>query len=251
MLPNKKRRVDVTERDIEILISLFKNKVLNLKQIQDSFFSGADKSTVCKRIRKLVHIGLVNTKFYQQNSRSKAAYGISNKGVEFLKHDLPYEVTSRYYVSDSILHDLTLFDVANVFSGFSQVSKVYTESELSSMAEFASRQSFRSFIEMRSDRMLVIGEGARSSYVALEYERSRKSNDRVAKKFGEYYRHHSIEAVLYVCETASMAKFLMKKDSEIEPKTKSKIYFCSLDEVLSGSTSVIFRNHEGSTLKFT
>ena len=238
-----KPRVVVVDRDRQILIALFKNKALSLEQIHNRFFNGRSRTVVCTRLSKLFHLGLLEKKPFYDQKRIRIAYGLSKKGLEEIKSELPYEVNHRYYVSDSLQHDIILADVSEIFKKFKITKEVITESELQSVSEFLDRHRHRAFVGARSDRMILMEKRSRI-YVALEYERVLKSSQRIKNKYDYYYRSRTIDVVLYVCEDPSLMKSMMKINEEKCKNSKSKIFFCTREHLESFETEAHFVCHE-------
>ena len=241
-------RFVTTNRDKKILISIFKSKIVSLKQVRKYFFDGG-KYNSSKRMSKLSQLGLIEKVSFSKDNRICRAYKITPKGVKFISPYLNYEINHKFYTSDSIEHDLALFDITKVFSNFKMISKIYTESELLSCSEFFKMDNLRPFVDLRSDRVFILGSKESEFFISVEFERVLKSKERYVEKFEDYYKSSSVDAVFYICEDQSMLKSLMSIDKIICKEQESKLYFCTLEDVFKSLGSVNFTKHNDAFIK--
>jgi len=246
-----KPNIILTKRDQTVLISLFKSKVISLNQIHQNFYQGTKRCSPSRRMQKLFLNGLVTKKVLLLNDLRQNVYGISKNGVEIVQEHLEGDVTSRNYKSDSIEHDLKLFEITKRIKEFKAIKNVITESELQSCSDFIRDDDLRSFVQLRSDRVLEIVGKNKTSFAALEYERSLKRKSQNLKKLQDYYIHKRVPVVFYICKNTMIMNSLMESDKEASQNSKSKMYFITLEEFSSGSDEINFKRFDGTSLKFT
>ena len=246
----KNRKFFVTERDAEVLLAIFKSKILTLEMIYKFFFSGSTKSNTCRRLQQLIQHGYLLPKPVCIDRRRLSAFSLTPLGVKEIDRLLDYEVTHRYYISDSVDHDLDLVEIDDVVKRFNAVQKVLSESELQSCTNYTKIRDLVPFVKLRSDRVLSVESDNGLEYVALEYERSVKSQKRNIGKLQDYYSKARIPAVFYVCKDHSVARALSKVDAEITKDRKSKVYFSTLSELQEATAKVTFQRHDGYTIDF-
>ena len=232
-----------TKRDQSILISLFKNKVLSRKQIHQFFFNDSKLPVVSRRLSKLQKEGYISKKGVILENKNQSYFFIRKEGLGLILEDLLGEVDHVGYKSDSIVHDLNLADITNVFEKLENVNEVYSESELLSVKNSHLEDCLLPFKTLRSDRIVKISVGDEEVLAALEYERTLKSTKRIKAKFRDYYLHESITDVLYVCESKAMLEVMMKIDKDVCEDQVSKIFFTLRKDVFFDSKQLTFKNH--------
>ncbi|MCJ8276356.1 MAG: hypothetical protein HRT44_07855, partial [Bdellovibrionales bacterium] len=188
--------------------------------------------------------------YFEKNSNPHRAYVISKKGLDFIAKHLPCDIQENRYVSDSIEHDLVLSEINFTIEKLSMIHEIWTEAELQSYGEAFKNVSLLPFVELRSDRACLVEGKKGKRYLALEYERSLKSYSRNKRKLESYYLQSGIPAVLYVCETDSILKSLMRIDESLCKERPSKMYFCLLENVRKSPEKILFQRFDGRKLIF-
>lgn len=200
---------------------------------------------------KLCRSGFIEKKSIFLNNSNQTYFEISPKGIDFIKHQLGGDVAFKNYKSDSLIHDLHLVDISNVFQSFSCVSNVFYESEIRSYSHESLDDELSSFLALRSDRVLELKvTGSEGVLVALEYERTLKRFHRLVQKLKDYYLHEDIPAVFYICENKKNIKELIKADEKACDGERSKVYFCELEDVKRSHERVAFINKENKKMVF-
>ena len=240
----------LTENDFKVLISLFKNKVANLVQIQRVFFPNTNIKNVARFMRRLKGSDYVHVEQYIVDKKKQNIYSITPKGLELISNILESKVDSNNYKSQAILHDLKIFDITECFEKFEQVKKIYYESELQSSFNYLDNENLSPLVDLRSDLVLKVKAASGDIFLPLEYERMLKEYSRNVKKFEEYYNTDAVVGVLYLCENDSMIQALMKVDEYVCPSEESKMYFCNINQVKNQSDQITFKRVDGYTLVF-
>lgn len=243
-------RLMITDRDKAILLYLFRNKIVSRGQMHKFFFFNSSLKAVTQRLSKLSRYGLVKSIYIEKNRSSNRAYVIGKKGLDFISTYLPCEIHEQRYKSDSLEHDLNLSEINFTFEKLSMVHEVWTEAELQSYGVAFKNQSLLPFLEIRSDRVLLVDGKKGARYLALEYERTLKSYARNRAKFENYYLHSSIPAVLYICESNAILRSLMRVDENLCQKRTSKMYFCLIEDVRESPQKLTFQRFDGRHLVF-
>lgn len=239
----------MTERDQKILISLFKNKVLSLKQIREYFFKGSHPTYADKRMRILCYYKYAKKQVHILDDRLILIYSLTPKGLNLIKEYLPINIHQNRYKSDSIIHDLQLASISLHLKDFRSISQIFYESELQSSSDYSNHEELRAFVNLRSDRVLEIKGEEENIFLALENERTLKEKSRYLEKFKDYYAHKKILGVLYICSDDSIIKSLMKIDTEVCTENESKFYFVNISEASKESDKITFKNNLGQTLE--
>lgn len=246
---SKKRGVILTQRDQFILISLFKNKVLSLDQVRLTFFSNSSRVAAATRMRALNSSGYISKHQFEIEGRFQTIYEISEKGVQTIEGELEGEVTSKYYKSDSVIHDLELFNICEHITKVPAIGKIITESELQSCGDCLEHEDLRSFVQLRSDRFAeLMSADKKITFLSIEYERSTKRRSQILKKLKDYYTHKKVTTVIYICRTEPIMKALMQIDLEIRGNELSKMNFITLKKFLENSKEIHFKKINGKAL---
>ena len=250
MKTNKKSYMVVTENDFKVLMSLFRNKVANLVQIQRVFFPNTNIKNVARFMRRLKGSDYVHVDKYMIDKKRQNVYSITHKGLDLISSILESKIDSNNYKSQAILHDLKIFDISECFEKFKQVQKIYYESELQSSFNYLDNENLSPFVDLRSDLVLKVEFASGDGFLPLEYERTLKEYSRNVKKFEEYYSSDAVVGVLYLCENDSIIKNLMKVDEYVCQSEESKMYFCNINQVKNESDQITFKGVNGHTLVF-
>lgn len=238
------------ERDRDILIFLFRNKVASFNQIHRYYFENTSKQICSRRLNKLLKSRLIEKRAILTKKGREVFFNVSGHGIKAIDEFLDHDINSKNYTSDSIQHDLVLTDITKRFEKMSVVLEVLTESQLQSCSAYMDDSSLLPFIDLRSDRVCVIKGETKNSYAAIEYERSLKENSRNKSKIDAYYNNYSVPAVFYICQSRSLLNSLKKIDKERSEKEESKLYFCEVADVQSSSSEITFTRHDGEQLTF-
>jgi hypothetical protein len=249
-LPMQHRKVILNHRDQAILVSLFKNKLLTLEQVHRLFFPNRARVTANIRMNKIFRAGYIEKKSIFLKNSNQTYFEIKPLGIDFIKDHLNGDVAFKNYKSDSLIHDLNLVDISQVFLNFKSISEIYYESEILSYSHESLDDDLNPFLLLRTDRVLSILGPKGSILVPLEYERTLKRSHRLVSKLRDYYLNEDIPIVFYICEDKRIIKELVKADAKACDGAKSKVYFCELKDVQSSNHKIIFENSLGQKRTF-
>lgn len=145
--------------------------------------------------------------------------------------------------SDKIEHDVRLVDLRACLESRETVTHFYTENVLQSRHDLAEAEKYRDSRSLHSDAVLDLLIEKEFRYVLpFEYEGSQKSKDRWAEKLLDYYLKHEAQAVLWVCETDSIARAMGETDLSLSTGRAPKMYFATAADVLSRPEKLKFLN---------
>lgn len=246
----KNRKVILNTRDQEILVFLFKNKLLTLEQVHRLFFTDLARITANIRMNKLFRAGYIEKKSLFLNNSNQTYFEIKPQGIDLIKAHLNGDVAFKNYKSDSLLHDLKLVEISQVFLSFNSISSIYYEAEIQSYSHESLDDELNAFLLLRSDRVLSVSSQKGAILVPLEYERTLKRSHRLVSKLRDYYLNDDIPAVFYICESKGIIKELVKADTKACDGERSKVYFCELKSVQKSNHKITFTNQTGQKRTF-
>jgi hypothetical protein len=237
----------ITSRDIQFFEYLHACKVATIKHINRDIFQ-TSRVTCYQRIRKYQKKKFIRVVAVFQNNATSLAYEVTQKGEKIIKANLRDIMRGNRFRSNSIEHDLFLVDIKNIFSTKKMLKAYYTENQIQTYLDFRSEEKLQPFQEMQVDACLVLQKDDLSPIrVALELELSIKAIDRYRQKIREIY-HLNVFGIFYICKDISLISKLQKIDEEVRGERRSKIYFCTLDEILKSQETAIFSSHDGTSL---
>jgi hypothetical protein len=141
-------------------------------------------------------------------------------------------------------------EVTSVFENLSTFGVLLTENLLQSSLELQMNEDTRDLYQIQSDAGLFFKEpDGRERTYAIEYELTRKARRRYVEKFRQYYKAYRIFAVLYVCPSPELIKFLEEVDREVRGIHDSILYFVLEKDVLLSQEQIIFTNSEGHQIE--
>lgn len=146
------------------------------------------------------------------------------------------------------------------------IKRLYPEAEIIREHSFASSEKSRNILQVRQndfdilpDFLLSLPKGvfANSVHIAFEIERSRKSNDRLIRKFMKYLDGTMIDGLIYICETGNLSETLRElyQTKLVFKSPRIKHYgehFFMLSDCLDGGGSGLdrFFNASGKPISF-
>jgi hypothetical protein len=239
-----------TTRDLKILEFLIESKIASRDQLNSVFFKNSDcKRVVNKRINKLIHKKLITRVGLQIRERFLFCYRITDEGLKIVKSNLRLDLLKTPERSEKPDHDLILVDIRNKLLTLSQVTDYLTENALQCLEIEAIDAILLEFKKRNSDAALQVNINKKIFWLALEYENTLQSLTKIEKKIENIYTSE-INAVLLVCKTSSMQNSFQSAEKKHLAATKShpKIFYQTLDVLLSANKSISFENILNLTL---
>ncbi len=238
----------LNSRDHKILEHVLKNKVTSCKTLHESPDFKCSMRTLTRSLTKLIASGHIVKDFVpNKNMRSATVYYLSTKGLnEIYPHFKDFKNVKLK--SDKIQHDFTICKVRQVVGKLKNVKKVWSENEIKISTNFEYNEALAELDKENSDSALSLEWNGEEIHLALEYEASLKSKQRIREKLISYYRHSKINAVLYVCKNESIKSTFMKIEKSFNTSNQQKIYYITLDELLSNPNDPTFISITGEEL---
>ncbi len=237
----------ITSSDVQLFEYLHACKVATIKQINRDIFQ-TSRVTCYQRIKKYQEKKFIKAIGVFQNDINCHAYEVTPKGEKIIKANLRDIISGNRFRSNSIEHDLLLVDIKNIFASKKMVKAYYTENQIQTYFDFRSEDNLQPFQEMQSDACLILQKNDFDPiHVALELELSVKATERYRQKIREAY-YLNVFGIIYICKDNFLIKKLQKIDEEVREERRTKIYFSTLDEILSSQEELTFYCHDGTSL---
>ena len=244
------QKIIVTPRDKELFLYLFQNKIANLEQIHRDLFSAILKSTMYKRLNKLVKAKWVERNAYIEGQKILSCFNITKRCLDtHLKET--FDMRGGVLKSDSIFHDLRLNDIRSFFLKQKCIDSYFTENELVTNDDLKENLKISSYGSARVDAVVrMVGRNRRLCHLGLEYEHTFKSKKRCREKIRSYYLRPQVEVILFIYEDRSIYHRFMEMEKEFsEQSRRPKLFFLDIKDMTLKNGEVIFTNLQGDRVR--
>lgn len=243
------KRIVLVERDKQLFVRVFENRIMSAAQIGAEFFSKVARQTFTARLSKLVHYGFLDRKVVSSaNMGDFPAYSITPKALEVVRARYPFRIVKEFCKSDSLEHDVELVSVRNRLRALRSVAAYYTENMLQACEDFSGTDSLAAFKKQNTDAALEIRKNGKISVVGLEFERSEKVFDRYTKKLFSYYSDSRTAVILYVCRSPVIQRVIARAEASVMGSNRPRCFYAVLDDVLQPNEKCTFKNLKGDTI---
>ncbi len=239
----------LVERDKQLFVRIFENRVMSADQIGTEFFSEVARQTFAARLSKLVHYGFLDRKIVSSTEMGDfPVYSVTPKALEVVKARYPFRIMKEYCKSDSVEHDVELVNVRGRIDPLRSVAAYYTENMLQACDDFSDMDSLSAFTKQNTDVALEIRKNGKISIVGLEFERSEKAFDRYAKKLFAYYSDSHTAVILYVCRSPAIQRVVARAEAAVMGSNRPRCFYALLGDVLQSNEKCTFKNLNGDTI---
>lgn len=242
----KSHGVRLTERDLDLFLFLFKYKVGTIKQLAKYSFKGASYKASALRLSRLVKYGYLTKNFSGQCDDWRFYYSLTDKSFPLVKEKIPYTLIREQKKSNHPLHDLDLVEIGEWLKGRSLVQEFIPENILQCCEGLIDSEEYMDFSRVHSDGAFKIQIKDECFRLALEYESTVKSKQRIRDKLFEYLPLDGIRAIVYVCKNNSIEQSIRQFEKEVFTNDIPRVYYCQLDKILFFPENVAFTDsHNG------
>lgn len=247
MKKKKKWNVVLCERDRILLRDLFYSKGLDLDLLMDNHFKNLHKSTVVKRIQRLVNGNYIDKRAHFNGRTLKPLYNITEKGLLEIENNLSGKIIRRELKCSNPAHDLGVAKIYFKLIKSRSLSSLKFENEIQGIDHGHLSEQFDPFKRLNSDIFLSLLIENQEFKIAVEYERSQKESGRWSEYLLNYHLEEDVDIVLYVCDNPTILKGLMRIETELAQRYTQKVYFCLMKEFFKHNSSATFKNNSGKT----
>ena len=242
--------IRITPRDMNLFLFLFQYKCGTLSQLAKYPFDGASYKTTSIRVSQLVKSGHLIKKPFEGRGCWRSYYSLTDKSLVLVGEAVPYKLVRRQKESNHPIHDIELLEVGEWLRNSVPVEEFFTENILQCCEEFTSSNKYMVFSRINSDAAFQIHINGKGFKLALEYESTLKSRQRIGEKLMEYVPLDEVRAVFYICKSEAIEKALREIEVDIFSNEASRVYYCQLEEILSCPQEVVFRDSYGGQFVF-
>jgi len=243
----KSWKVVLSKRDRVLLRDLFYTKGLDLDLLMDNHFKNLHKSTVVKRIQRLVNGHYIDKRAHFNGMALKPLYNITENGLLEVEDYLSGKIIRKELKCSNPVHDLCVAKIYFKLIKSRSLNSLKLENEIQGIDHGDLSEQFDPFKRLNSDIFLSLLIENQEFKVAVEYERSHKDSGRWSEYLLNYHLEENVDVVLYVCDNPTILKGLMRIETELAQRYTQKIYFCLVKEFFKHSSSATFKNISGKT----
>ena len=237
---------------IRLLAFLAEQKIATGFQIEKYCFNGLSRSFAWKAIKKLRQSRLIDPLIIlSPNSRPFSAYQLTNDGFKELKLQTGIDLEEIQIKSNSPQHDIALTDLRLLFSRIQECQYFISENVIRSKLLPDENNELAVFRSCRSDSAVRMTINKKDVWLALEYERSRKSLDRYVQRIKNWYQREDLPGILVATEDEPLAELMAKIDAKTIPQLPRKVLFFPKSRLHSATTEVKFINSQKEPLTFS
>lgn len=247
MRKKNKWNVVLNERDRFVLIDLFYSKGLDLDLLMESHFTGLHKSTVIKRMQRLVNGNFIEKRAHSNGITFKILYNITENGLLRVEDYLSGNIIRKELKCSNPIHDLGVARIYFKLIKARNLNSLKFENEIQGIDHGELNEQVDPFKRLNSDIFFSLIIKNQEFKIAVEYERSHKQSGRWSEYLFNYHLEEKVDVALYICECPTILKGLMKIEAELSQKYTQKIYFCLVNDFFNHSNSATFKNISGKT----
>ena len=247
MKGRKKEGIRITKRDERLFKYLYVNKLANQKQINRDIFKGIVLTTVARRINKLIGEKYLVMNFLKGINGCYRTYSITEKSFKLYLVEEFDDVHREQFESNSPRHDLDLVDIRSVLFKRENIKLYISENILQSGVELPEKDYF-SLIKHNPDAVLKVDVQGDIFTFCLEYESSMKSMQRYENFLRKYYLDGKVEAVFFIYKDKKIFDKILSLEKKIFSHRTPKLFYCSLENVLSAEDKITFFNFQNSKI---
>jgi len=240
----KPKRPVITTRDLKMLEFIIECKLASRDQLNWVFFKNSKcKRVINRRINKLMQRNLISRIGVQVDNRFLYCYEPTNFGLVYMTGKGKLSTLRSPQRSEKPLHDLTLVDLKLKLCSLGEVTDYLTENTLQSFDVSAIDPYLLELKAHNSDAAMRVRVNSKSFWLAIEFENTLQSFDKMEKKITKLY-DSKINAIIFICKDSSTLSSLQSIEKNyIRATTASpKIFYQKLDVLLSAIESISVSN---------
>ncbi len=228
----KRKRLEITKRDIRILLFLWKWKVISTAGIAAKFFPNAQKISAYHRLKRLYNSKYIRKEFVNWNC--EFAWKLTKKGYNKIYDYLPEQTDkSRGYGGEHPRHDflVSAFHIGDWLisnpKGTGLVSEQLIRRQVPKLLpNWVPRTDFHT-----TDGYWFLRRNGKESIVALEVELTQKAPEKYKSLRTFYNSMKNINYCIWVMKSKGFAARLLKILNDDEDSLPDKHQFLLADDV--------------------
>ena len=241
----RRSRIHISPHEKKLFHYLYEHRAALGDQIHRDIYSDLDRGSVRNRLGKLMRHGLVKGVFCRTFG-TKLVYFLGSVGFnEFIK-PLGKNV-KRELGSNAIEHDVTLLEIRRMLQKSPSMKKYYPENLVTGNGVVSFDTDTFFIAGFKPDAVVEVKIKGTFFHLALEYEYSRKFQDRYEDLFRRYYGNQSVLGVLYICDNEAMLKTIQSYEKKMLGQQVPKFYYSDFSKWTETAVKV-FTNLEGTCI---
>ena len=186
----------------------------------------------------MARYGVLERDAFSVHKQIKRIIKLGPNALPHLQEHYPLSVDRNTQGSSAIQHDLELSELVSYLSKFSNVKSIITENMLQSCGYYSDSTYYNNFTVLNSDAVLTIIDPVKTTDLAVEFDRTSKSEARYKEKIKSYYERTLVPGVFYFCSDERLTRLLKKIDKETKTTEHSKFYFHTMEDGFYGQAEV-------------
>ena len=142
-------------------------------------------------------------------------------------------------------------DIASSLKKLSAVRNYYTENELLAKGGSLLKEEKRELLTLRPDALMELQRDEKGFFFAVEYEASRKYQDRLEEKINRFYDCPEVYGCLFVCKEKELIERMKAVEKRENPKAKAKIYYGLLEDFQKEQKEMVFFGKDDARLRLS
>jgi DNA-binding PadR family transcriptional regulator len=237
---------------LRVLAFLAEQKIATGHQIEKYCFYDASNAYAWTTLIKLRKAKLVErSELLLNGKRRRFGISLTKDGLNLLKEQSQVYLNELQIKSNTPIHDFNLSDIRLLFSSINECHYFIPENILRSKLLEEEVSGLATFRSHRCDAAVYINIGSKFAWLALEYERSKKSTERYKQRINSWYQAEDLPAILLITEDHLLIDTLSKIDLQTLPHLPRKILYLSKNNLLLHSGFFRFQNCKKEPLTFS
>ena len=237
---------------VRVLAFIAEQKVATATQVEKYCFCNSSRSLAWDTLKRLRSAHLVDAMtMLGPTARPHSAFHLTVDGFKELKRQSLLDLEEIQIKSNTPKHDVILSDLRLFFSRIQQCHYFIPENIIRSKILEEDIKEIAIFRSNRCDSAVLMTINGQKAWLALEYERSRKSQARYVERIKSWYQAENLRGILLIAENDSLIEVMAKIDVATLPHLPRKILYLSKDKLQSATSEVKFFNSEKAPLTFT
>ena len=203
---------NLSELDEKLIDYLFKYKTASSYQIHRDIYSGVHKSKKSTRVHlcRLIKRGYIHNRYNRFLEHIKH-YGLTKTSIltnrsSLINREIIDDENGLPTNSYCSTHDMTLIEIWRNILKDSQVKEHWTENEYHFKSCKRAKEIHQKLNGINPDGVILYNINGKDFLLALEFERTLKTDDRYYDLLNRYHNNKEIGGVIYICEQQHILK---------------------------------------------
>lgn len=235
------------EQDIRLLKYLHAVKVATYRQIHRDIYPDLKLKTVYNRVAKITKLKLISSSYDRLGLPVEKVMSVSKQGFnKFVADGKENRIELK---SDAIIHDIGLVDIRHVMTTRKKVLSYHTENQIQTWWKGSHIHDQSLIANFNSDAIALISLSDSKIWASIEYEASKKAEERYEAIVKKYYQSSEIPLVLYICEDEGIMNQIKNVEKKYYDGQYPKLFY-QLKQNIIKNDEVLLMNRDQKILEF-